>query len=126
MRTMRWIHAVLAWTMVAAVAAQFFFAGIGIFAEKGNFELHGLNASLIAVLILLTLITAAVTRQGWRSIALHGVLVPLLLVQALLVAAPGWVAALHPLNGTLILLLATLLAPRAWLAARRTPARGLA
>lgn len=66
------------------------------------------------------------TRQGRRSIALHGALVPLLVVQALLVAAPGWLAALHPVNGILILLLATVLALRAWQTARRTPAAGLA
>lgn len=36
MQAMRWIHAVLAWTLVAAVTAQFFFAGVGIFADKGK------------------------------------------------------------------------------------------
>jgi uncharacterized protein DUF6220 len=114
----RWAYAVVAWALVAALLAQFFFAGIGVFAA-GGYGAHAANASGIALLMLLTLAGSAAARRPWRATALHGVLLLLLVVQSLLVTGPGPVAALHPLNGAVILLLAAPLAWRALQAARR-------
>jgi hypothetical protein len=111
---------VLAWLLVAALLAQFLFAGVGVFAG-GGYGAHAANASVIALLMLLTLLGSAVTRRPWRTTALHGVLLLLLVVQSLLVAAPGPIAALHPLNGALILVLALPLAYGAWKAAGQRP-----
>jgi hypothetical protein len=115
--TVRWAYAALTWALVVALLAQFFFAGMGVFAGDG-FQLHRIGAWVIGLLVLLALVGSAVARRPGRTTALHGGLLLLLVVQALLLGAPGPVAALHPLNGVLILLLALSLAWGAWQAAR--------
>jgi Family of unknown function (DUF6220) len=118
----RWTYAVLAWLLVAALLAQFLFAGIGVFAG-GGYGAHGANALVIAILMVLALAGSAVARRPWQTTALHGLLLVLLVVQGFLVTFPGPIAALHPLNGALILTLALPLAYRAWQAARQRPRR---
>jgi hypothetical protein len=96
------IFAGLAWIVVTAVVAQFFFAGLGIFGAS-DFRAHRLNGSLIVPASLVLLLLALVGRLGVRRIGLSGLLLVLTIVQNLLVRGPSLVAALHPLNAVAIL-----------------------
>lgn len=96
------IFAGLAWIVVAAVVAQFFFAGLGIFGAS-DFRAHRLNGSLIVPASLVLLLLALIGRLGVRQIGLAGLLLVLTIVQNFLVRGPSLVAALHPLNALAIL-----------------------
>lgn len=111
------IHTGLAWIILAAVVAQFFFAGLGLFTTAG-FGAHRLTGSLIVPVSLVLLVLALVGRLGRMRIGLSAALFVLTLVQSLIIKAPSLVAALHPVNAIAILYVAQRLT-----VAGRRPAR---
>jgi hypothetical protein len=96
------IFAALAWIVVAAVVAQFFLAGLGLFGAS-DFRAHRMNGSLLIPAALVLLLLALIGQLGGRRIALAALLLVLMLVQSLLVRGPSLVAALHPLNALAVL-----------------------
>ncbi|HEY8291145.1 MAG TPA: DUF6220 domain-containing protein [Thermomicrobiales bacterium] len=103
------IHMGLAWIVLAAVVAQFFFAGLGLFTTAG-FGAHRLIGSLTVPVSLVLLLLALAGRLGRLRIGLSAALFGLTLVQSLLIRGPGLVAALHPVNAIAILYVAQRLA----------------
>lgn len=110
-RVLSRIHIGLSALIVAAVVAQFFFAGLGIFGAAG-FRAHILTGNLIAVASLVLVVLALVGRLGGRTIGLSVALLVLTIVQSLLPRGPSLVAALHPVNALAILAVALVLARR--------------
>src|SRR5947208_1618077 len=96
------IHGGLAWVILAAVIAQFFFAGLGIF-RASSFQAHQMTGSLIMLASLILLILALAGWIGGVRIGLSALLLVLTIVQSLLVRGPSLVAALHPVNALLIM-----------------------
>ena len=110
-RNLRVTYAAMAWILVGAVVAQFFFAGIGIFAGAG-FTLHALvGASIVFFLPLLMLPLGLVARLPRRLTLLTTSVPALVILQSLLLAPYRGVgdqslrlfSALHPVNAILIL-----------------------
>ncbi len=96
------MHVGLAWVIVAAVVAQFFFAGLGIFGAT-SFGAHKMVGSLIIPASLILLVLALAGRLGTVRIGLSGLLLVLTVVQSILPSAPAVIAALHPVNALAIL-----------------------
>lgn len=96
------MHGGLAWVIVAAVVAQFFFAGLGIFGAAG-FGAHKLVGYLIIPASLILLVLALVGRLGTVRIGLSALLLVLTVIQSMLPSGPAVIAALHPVNALAIL-----------------------
>lgn len=111
-RAMRWTYVVFAWLFVAAVAVQFFFAGLFIF-KAGSEDFHAtLGFSLFFAAILYTLFAFA-ARLPWRAAGLTALLIALVFLQPTLAFAPvPLLRAFHPVNALLIFTLAISLALR--------------
>ncbi|MGI8688964.1 MAG: DUF6220 domain-containing protein [Thermomicrobiales bacterium] len=105
------IHGGLAWVILVAVIAQFFFAGLGVFGAAG-FGAHKVTGYLVEAASLVLLVLALVGSRGRRTIGLSALLFALTVVQGLLPSGPALVAAFHPLNAVAILLVALVLARR--------------
>ncbi|MGI8854956.1 MAG: DUF6220 domain-containing protein [Thermomicrobiales bacterium] len=103
------MHVGLAWIILAAVGAQFFFAGLGLFGAT-DLRAHRLTGSLIIPASLILLILAVAGRLGGAPIGLSALLLGLTIVQSLLTRGPSLIAALHPVNAVLILFVALNLA----------------
>jgi len=115
------VHRGLAWMILAAVIAQFFLAGLGIFGAAG-FDAHMMTGNLIGVASLILVILALVGRLGGATIGRSALLLVLTIVQSLLPRGPSLIAALHPVNALAILFVALLLANVGWrLACRFAP-----
>jgi hypothetical protein len=114
------MHVGLAWVVLAAVVAQFFFAGLGIFGAAG-FGMHKMTGYLIEVAALLLLLLALIGGLGRVRTGLAALLLVLTVVQSLLPSAASLIAALHPVNAAAILAVAGTLARRGM-----EPMRGLA
>jgi hypothetical protein len=114
------IFAGLSWIIFAAVVAQFFFAGLGIFGAS-SLQAHRITGSLLVPASLVLLVLALIGRLGAVRVGMAGLLLILIVVQNLLVRGPSLVAALHPLNAVAILLVSLDLARRSL--AGRTVAR---
>lgn len=99
----------LAWVILAAVGAQFFFAGLGLFGAS-DLRAHRMTGSLIIPASLILLILAAAGRLGGARIGLSVALLGLTIVQSLLTRGPSLIAALHPVNAVVILFVALNLA----------------
>jgi hypothetical protein len=103
------IHVGLAWGTFAAVVAQFFFAGVGIFGAS-SFEAHRLTGALLLIPALALLLLALAGWMGGMRIGLSALLLVLMVVQPLLVRGPSLLAALHPVNALAILFVTLVLA----------------
>ena len=103
------IHRGLAWVVVAAIVAQFFFAGLGLFGAA-SFQAHKTTGYLIMLASLVLLVLALIGRLGGLRIGLSALLVVLAVVQTMLTRGPSLVAALHPLNALAVLGVAVSLA----------------
>lgn len=122
---MRWAYVVYAWIILAAVVAQFFLAGMGVFAGASNFLTHANVGYTISVVMLFGLVLAFAARLPWRMIGLTALLPVLVGLQSLFIAF--WhsgltgLAALHVINGLAIFLLTGFLALRSrrYIAARK-------
>ena len=96
------MHGGLAWIIVAAVVAQFFSAGLGIFGAAG-FGAHKLVGYLTIPASLILLVLALVGRLGTLRIGLSALLFVLAVIQSMLPSGPAVIAALHPVNALIIL-----------------------
>jgi hypothetical protein len=114
------IHGGLAWGSVAAVVAQFFFAGLGIFGAS-SFAAHQLTGVLIVGAALVLLLLALAGRMGAMRIGLAAGLLVLTVVQPLLVHGPSLLAALHPVNALAILFITLALARQGSMSSRWAP-----
>lgn len=103
------MHIGLAWVILAAVGAQFFFAGLGIFGAS-DLRAHRMIGSLIIPASLILLILALAGGVGGKGIGLSAALLGLTIVQSLLTRGPSLIAALHPVNAVAILFVALSLA----------------
>jgi hypothetical protein len=121
------LHVWLAGTLLLAVIAQFYFAGVGIFTFPGSpkdevpkeeFALHSVNGLfIIPLLALLAVIVAALARAPGRLIAQTSALIVLPWMQIVIFAVnhaifgeivdahPGarWFVSLHVINALLIM-----------------------
>lgn len=114
----RTVYLVVAWAFVAALAAQVFLAGLGVFDSPTAFATHrdvGYTLSLVPIVLL---VIGLVGRLPRRLAILAAVIFGLFILQSVFVAmrdsSPA-IAALHPVNGFLITLLAIVVAREAWL-----------
>jgi hypothetical protein len=100
--TLSKVHVGLAWVTVAAVVAQFFFAGLGIFGATG-FGVHKMVGYLVIPVSLILLVLALAGRLGKVRIGLSALLLVLTIIQSMLPSGPAVIAALHPVNALVIL-----------------------
>ena len=96
---------ILAWTYLAALAIQVFFAGMYVFVGASNIELHRNMAHVIGLLTGLLIASVFVGRVPEKRLV-FGVL-GLLVVQGMLVHVGQWfglwtIAALHPVNAVVL------------------------
>lgn len=98
-----WVHLGLTWVMLAAIVAQFFFAGLGAFGAT-TYDLHRTNGYLIVLGALLLLLLALAGWLGRARVGLSALLFGLTIVQVVLATSvPPAFAALHPVNALAIL-----------------------
>jgi len=121
MRTLRQIHAVVAWLFVATIVYQVYLAGAAIanLGGSGDFSAHaGFGYEVVGLAALAVLITAIIARMPRRDIGWSFLLLVQYVIQTILPnlkgSAPS-IAALHPLNAVLLFALATWYARHAWL-----------
>lgn len=100
-RAARYAYAFLAWAFVAAVVAQVFFIGMGLFGDRGFIQTHQTFGWIVHLMPILVLLAAALSRAGRRhwtwALALAAVVfvVPILV---LLRDSSPVAAALHPVG----------------------------
>ncbi len=113
----RLIHLAAIWLFVACCVVQVFLAGLGVFSDPAQFEVHRNFGYTFGLLLLVILIAAIAERMGRWHIGMAILLMVLFALQSVFVAlrssAPT-IAALHPLNGFLILLIAIVVGRAAW------------
>jgi hypothetical protein len=132
--------AVVATLLTAAVVLQLYLAGVGVFSDPtdGLFAVHGWNGRIVLpLLVLLTILFAALAKAGKRTVWLTVTVLGLLILQTLIFVITGLIFAigpetphpplaatlllsLHPINGLAILILSGILTRRAWRLARGT------
>ncbi|WES65708.1 DUF6220 domain-containing protein [Microbacter sp. GSS18] len=139
-KALRVTFSVVTILLLASTALQIYFAAMGVFSvpEDELFGIHGSNGRMVLpVLVLLTVLFAALARSGKKSIWLSVLLIPMLAFQTvifILVGAmfPGvgpdaatiplaatMTVSLHALNGLAIIWVSSILVRRAWLLAYR-------
>src|SRR3954451_15747175 len=91
------VHVGLAWVILVAVGAQFFFAGLGLFGAS-DLRAHRMTGSLIIPASLILLLLALIGRLGGGRIGMSAALFGLTALQSLLTRGPSLIAALHPVN----------------------------
>lgn len=104
-RIFTFAHRYLAWVVLAAVAFQFFLAGIGVFGA-GSLDPHRYNGGLILLGSLLLTLIALAGRAGRKTLGGSAALFGLTVVQILLVwgrEISPYISALHPLNALALL-----------------------
>ena len=119
--------------LVTAVVLQLYFAGMGVFSDPADelFSIHAWNGRIVLpLLILLTLIFAALAKAGRKTIWLSALLIGLLILQTLIFVITGLIfgigpetphpplaatmlVSLHPVNGLAILWVSIVVAHRA-------------
>lgn len=105
----------LGWLFVAAVAVQFFLAGLGVLGGEGIEAHRQWGFTAMHLLPVLMLVAAIVGRMGRIVIGLTIVLFVLVFLQPLFAAAdldPRWLRSIHVLNALVIGLLGFYLAQR--------------
>ncbi len=130
---MRKVFFVVTILLTAATALQIYFAAMGVFSvpEENLFGIHGTNGRIVLpVLVLLTILTAALARAGKRTILLSVLVFGLLVLQSLIFIIGGLIfnlgpesteipigatifLSLHGLNGLAIIALSAVLMNRA-------------
>ncbi len=95
---MRKVFFVVTILLTAATALQIYFAAMGVFStEESLFPIHGTNGRIVLpVLVLLTILTAALARAGKRTIWLSVLVLGLLILQTLIFIIGGAIFALSP------------------------------
>jgi hypothetical protein len=96
------LHVGLAWVLLIAVLAEFFFAGLGVF-HASDFQIHMMTGYTIGFASVLMLIVALAGWLGRTRILLSAWLIVLMFIQMWLVHSTPVLAALHPVNAVVIL-----------------------
>lgn len=115
-RAARYVYAALAWAFLAGLAVQVFFAGLGMFVDRGDFNLHVNLGWILHLVPLLILAAAALSRAGRRhwvwalGLALVVFVVPIL---ATLRADAPMAAAFHPVGALVAFWLSAVVARNA-------------
>lgn len=65
-RAARYAYLILSWAFLLGLAVQVFFAGLGFFAGRANFETHASLGYLLHLSPILVLAAAALSRAGSR------------------------------------------------------------
>ena len=137
---MRKFYSIFSMIVVLGVVTQFYLAGIGVFShtEEAGFEAHATTGRIILPLFfILSLIFAAIAREGRRTIWLTALAILLLAFQTIIFILTGMIftvdsdsssipfaavatVSLHVVNGLAILFTASVIARRAFLLAFRT------
>jgi len=119
--------------LLAALALQFYFAGLAVFSadQEDPFGIHVWNGRIVLpILVILQIVAAAVARAGRRTVWLTVIVLLLLVVQTLLFLITGVVfgvepdspsmplaasilLGLHPVNGLAIMALTAIVMLRA-------------
>lgn len=90
------LHAALSLLTLAAVIAQFFLAGLGVFGAE-PFNAHRINGYLIGLAAVLLLVLSMIGRLHRGRVVMSAVFVALMVVQiALIESGLPWIEALHP------------------------------
>lgn len=106
---------VFATLLLLVVAAQFYFAGLGLFGAT-SFTLHALTGWVFLLLALALLVASLVSKLRRRLAPLAALILLMSIAQPVLALGLRrwpWVAGLHPLVGLGIAALLTILATRA-------------
>jgi hypothetical protein len=118
--SLRTVHGVVAWAVVAAIVVQVFLAGLSVaqLGGTGSFMTHVEVGRVFGIVFLALVITAALARTGRRSILTALGLLGLFIVQSILPylddAGLDVLAALHPVNALVMVVLAVWYARSAW------------
>lgn len=97
------IHLGVSLILLAAVIAEFLFAGMGVF-HATTFQIHRVTGYSIVYGSMLLLLISLIGLLGRARVLLSALLVLLMMIQSLLVHVPQpFVEALHPLNGLVIM-----------------------
>jgi hypothetical protein len=115
----RTVHLVVAFAFVAGVILQVFLAGLGVFEDPSMFGVHANWGYALELVVIGSLVLAAVGRLGRRQVAYAAALFGMFMLQSIFVAVREEypvVAALHPVNGFGILLVGIATARDAWVA----------
>ncbi|MGB4780276.1 DUF6220 domain-containing protein [Microbacterium sp.] len=139
MRTLRLVFFAVTVLLTIATVFQLYLAAVGTFSHtEEGFSWHGMNGRIVLpILIILTVVFAAVARAGKRTIWLSVSLIGLLLFQTLIFIITGVIfnvgpetarppaaailmVSLHALGGLAIIWVSSLLVRRAAALARRT------
>jgi Family of unknown function (DUF6220) len=117
----RQLHAVIAWSFVAALVVQVWLAGRGVFESPTVFATHRDVGYTLSIFPIVLLVLGLLGGMGRRVAILAAVIFGLFILQSVLVvmreSSPA-VAALHPVNGFLIVLLGVVLARDSWMMRR--------
>jgi Family of unknown function (DUF6220) len=109
----RYIYIGLVWLFLVAITIQVLIAGLAIFGDPRDIDLHRTLGYLLHLSPVLILIAAAVGRVGRTTLLWVGALVVVTLIQPLLPAVGSdnaLVAALHPVLALVIFAIAARLA----------------
>lgn len=112
---LRVVALIAVWLFVAAVLAQVFFAGSGLFVDSDGWEIHVQLGWILHLAPLLILLLVALSRPGKSTVGLAALLALVVFVQPILPSLRGSVplaAALHPVLALVIFSLAVTLALR--------------
>ncbi|WP_210509219.1 DUF6220 domain-containing protein [Naasia sp. SYSU D00057] len=130
---MRKVFVVVTALLTVSTALQIYFAAMGVFSVPDDhlFAIHGTNGRIVLpILVLLTILTAALARAGKRTIWLSVIVFGLLILQTLFFILTGVIfgvteestevplaatlfVSLHGLNGLAIIALSATLFARA-------------
>lgn len=111
------IVAIVAWGFVAAVLVQVYLAGVGVFRDPQNFELHVTFGHVLEVVALVMLIVLILVRGSRLQIGLGALLLLLVVAQNIFIAlrtSNPELAAFHPVNAVVILVASIVLARTTW------------
>jgi hypothetical protein len=109
--------AVVAWGFVVAVVVQVYLAGLGVFRNPQNFELHVTFGHILEIVAIAMLVLLLVVRASRGQVVLAAVLTLLVIGQNVFIQVRGAnpeFAALHAVNAVLILVVSIILAQRTW------------
>lgn len=137
---MRKFYSVFSMVVVLGIVTQFYLAGVGLFShqEEAGFAAHAANGRMVLpILFILSLIFAAIAKEGKRTIWFTALAILLLAFQTIIFILTGlifglgpesqnvpfaavMVVSLHVVNGLAVLFTASVIARRAFLLAFRT------
>ena len=108
------VHQWLVWLFLLGVGVQFFLAGLGVIGGE-SIDPHKMLGSLLQLLAVLMLVSAALAKMPRPVIIMSVVLVVLMLLQSVFVQidSPLWLHSFHVFDAFLIAALAQHLAQRA-------------